>query len=62
MAARPLDLAGPAVGTAGRVAGERTHPRRVTPRWVGRGFMGIADRSSAPETGGSDVQVDGLLG
>jgi hypothetical protein len=27
---------------AGRVAGERTHPRRVTPRRVGRGFMGIA--------------------
>jgi hypothetical protein len=42
VAARPLDLAGPAVGTAGRVAGERTHPRRVTPRRVGRGFMGIA--------------------
>ena len=40
----------------------RTHPRRVKPRRVRRGFMGVAGWNDAAAAGGSDVQVDGLLG
>jgi hypothetical protein len=58
------DLAVPAVGTAGRtgVARERTHPRRMKRRQARGGFMGVVGSSQCAGTGGSDVQVDGLLG